>query len=253
MSVITRKKVPKNGFDKQENLQAIVFASDFVDDLKPADQVLPSILLPIANCPLLEYTLETLVRSKVEQVFLYCSSHLDILKEYLDSLKNKYQDINIVPIISDGCRSLGDALRDIDTKGFIRDDFILIRGTAFGNVDLSQLMDSHKAHKEKDKNTVMTMILRNLGNMKDSTLKNECSLVVSNSITKKILMYKKVVPKEDKIELDLQWFLEHNKVSIDTSHLDTRIYICSQAVLPLFADNFDFQVRKLIMVKIKFP
>ncbi|XP_058797716.1 translation initiation factor eIF-2B subunit epsilon [Phymastichus coffea] len=244
MSAITRKKVLKNGFDKQESLQAIVFASDFIDDLKPVDQVYPSILLPVVTCPLLEFTLDTLIRSKVEQIFLYCSSHLEILKTYLDSLKNVYKNINIVPIISDGCQSLGDALRDIDTKGFIRNDFILIRGTAFGNLDLSQLMDLHKARREKDKTTVMTMILRNLGNMKDSILKKECNLVVSNSPTKKILMYKKNVPNEDKIELELQWFLEHNKVSIDTSHLDTRIYMCSQAVLPLFADNFDFQTME---------
>ncbi|OXU23340.1 hypothetical protein TSAR_014881 [Trichomalopsis sarcophagae] len=245
MSINSKKEAKNSSYGNQESLQAIVFADDFIHELKPSEAVYPSILLPIVTAPLFDYLLETLVRSRVQQVFLYCSSHVEKLKEFID-LKKHFQDENLIitPIFSDGCRSLGDALRDIDTKGCIRGDFILIRGTAFANVDLRTLMDLHKLRKEKDKNTAMTMILRNLGNIKDSALKSESSLVVSNANTRKLLHYKKFAQNEKKIDLELQWFLEHDKIHIDTALFDTRIYMCSQSVLPLFADNFDFQTME---------
>ncbi|KAJ8682047.1 hypothetical protein QAD02_017839 [Eretmocerus hayati] len=241
-----KKDASKTGYGKPETLQAVVFADDYMYDLKPAQRVCPGILLPVLTCPLLDYVLETLIRSKVQQVFLYCSSHVEKLKAYVQS-SSKYlldQQLVLTPIFSDGCRSLGDAMRDIDTKGCIRGDFILIRGTAFTNVDLKSLMDVHRLKKEKDKNTAMTMLFRDMGSVRDSALKNESSILVSNAQTKKILYYKKFVPHEKKIELELQWFLEQDRVNIDTALFDTRIYLCSQSVLPLFADNFDFQTME---------
>ena len=104
------------------------------------------------------------------------------------------------------CRSLGDALRDIDTKGCVRGDFILIRGTSFANIDLQDFMDLYRARKEKDKNTAMTMIFRDFGNLKDSTLKNETSLVVSNANTRKLLHYKKINSNQKNVILSFSDF-----------------------------------------------
>ena len=244
MSKNSKKELSNSAYGKQETLQAIVFADDFIHNLEPVERIFPDILLPVVNCPLLDYLFETLVRSKVQQVFLYCSNHVDQLREFLDSLSSyQYNNMVITPIVSDGCRSLGDALRDIDTKGCIRGDFILIRGTSFASIDLQNFMDLHRVRKEKDKNTAMTMIFRDFGNVKNSALKNETSFVVSNANTRKLLYYKKMNADQKKIDFELQWFLEQDRVSIDSALFDTRIYLCSQSVLPLFADNFDFQVR----------
>jgi translation initiation factor eIF-2B subunit epsilon len=253
MSINVKKELPNNRYGKQESLQAIVFADEFVHDLKPSEQVYPSVLLPVVTLPLLDYLLETLIRSRVQQVFLYCSSYVEKLKEFITSLKN-FQDKNIIitPLISDGCRSLGDALRDIDTKGCIRDDFILIRGTAFTNIDLRVIMDLHRIRKEKDKNVALTILFRNLGNIKNSALKNESTLVISTANSRRLLFYKRLIADEKKIKLELQWFLDHDKVHINTAFLDTRIYFCSPSVLPLFADNFDFQVKLLIVFLIMY-
>lgn len=232
------------GYSKQEILQAIIFADEFMHDLKPVQEIYPTTLLPVVTCPLLHYLLETVVRSGVQQVFLYCSSHIGKLKEFIHSLEH-FQENNVIltPLFSDGCRSLGDALRDIYNKGCIRGDFILIRGTAFANIHLGVFMNLHKARKEKDKNTALTMIFRNLGSTRDSALKNESSLVVSNTNTRRLLYYKRFDPGEKKVELARKWFLINDKISIDTALFDTRIYLCSQSALSLFADNFDFQVK----------
>lgn len=237
-----KKEASSNSnFGKQDTLQAIVLADDFDYDLKPATKICPSIMVPVISAPLFDYMLETLERSKVQQVFVYCSSHIDKIKSYLESVKLQKRNLTITPIINDGCRSLGDALRDLDTKGIIRGDFILLRGTAFTNVNLKNLMDLHKAKKQKDKNTALTMILKDLGSVKDSVFKNESSFIVYNTNTKKLLSHKKFL-YEKQIELESEWFTS-GKTSIRSALLDTRIYICSQSLLPLFADNFDFQVR----------
>lgn len=40
-------------------------------------------LLPLANTPLIDYTLEFLASAGVEQVFIYCGAHTDQLEEYI--------------------------------------------------------------------------------------------------------------------------------------------------------------------------
>ncbi|XP_018395549.1 PREDICTED: translation initiation factor eIF-2B subunit epsilon [Cyphomyrmex costatus] len=224
---------------KKDVLQAVILADDFTTRLNPAQNIFPSILMPVINIPLLDYMIETLIKSKIQEVFLYCSSHVDLLKKYMK--ERVYKDITISLIISDGCRSLGDALRDIDTKGWIRGYFILIRGNTFTNTDLKTLFNVHRVRAEKDKGATMTMVLRNFGSMKDSYLNEEASLIVSDKSSNKILYYTKLKNSEKKVKLELNWFLDHNEVEINSCYLDTHIYLCSPSVLPLFADNFDFQ------------
>ncbi|KAG7205153.1 hypothetical protein KM043_005520 [Ampulex compressa] len=141
-------------------------------------------------------------------------------------------------------RCLGDALRDIDTKGWIRGYFILIRGDAFINADLKSALDMHYTKAQKDKGATMTMVLRNIGSTKEFLLKEEASLVVSDKTNKKILYYSKLRQHEKKIKLELNWFLDHSEIEISTCFLDTHVYLCSPSVLPLFADNFDFQTME---------
>ncbi|XP_029158181.1 translation initiation factor eIF-2B subunit epsilon-like [Nylanderia fulva] len=224
---------------KKDVLQAVILADDFTTSLSPSQNIFPSILIPVINVPLFDYMIETLIKSRIQEVFLYCSSHVDLLKKYVKEMDYKGTTISL--IISDGCSSLGDALRDIDTKGWIRGYFILIRGNTFVNTDLKTLLNAHCLKVEKDKGAAMTMVLRNFGSTKDSYMNEETSLVVSDKSSNKILYYTKLKNKEKKIKLELNWFLDHNEIELNTCYLDTHIYLCSPSVLPLFADNFDFQ------------
>jgi len=40
-------------------------------------------LIPVVNTPLLDYTLECLALSSVQEVILFCSSHADLIKEHI--------------------------------------------------------------------------------------------------------------------------------------------------------------------------
>lgn len=227
---------------KQEVLQAVVLGSDFTTNLTPMQDFFPTILTPVANVHLFDYLIETLIRYGVQEVFIYCSDHIDAIKNYVSS-KNTENIITISLIISDGCRSIGDALRDIDTKGWIRGDFILIRGDAFINANLTNLMAKHRGRRERDKGAAMTLIFRDIGSTNKSILDKDTCLLVANKQSKKMLFYKKLKTNEKKIDFELEWFLDHDQVEINSGFIDTHVYICSPSVLPLFTDNFDFQVN----------
>ncbi|KAK0162777.1 hypothetical protein PV327_006523 [Microctonus hyperodae] len=228
---------------KQEVLQAVVLGSDFTSNLTPMQDFYPTILTPVANAHLFDYLIETLIRYGVQEVFIYCSDHIDDIKKYISS-KNTEDIITISLIISDGCQSIGDALRDIDTKGWIRGDFILIRGDAFINANLTKLMANHRGRRERDKGAAMTLIFRDIGSTKKSILDKDTCLLVANKQTKKMLFYKKLKTNEPRIEFELEWFLNHDQVEINSGFIDTHVYICSPSVLPLFSDNFDFQTME---------
>lgn len=63
----------------KDALQAVVLTDDFTTALTPVQDVFPSMLLPVLNVPLLDYLIETLKISRVEELFLYCSSHIDLI------------------------------------------------------------------------------------------------------------------------------------------------------------------------------
>ncbi|XP_003690567.2 translation initiation factor eIF-2B subunit epsilon [Apis florea] len=227
---------------KKEIIQAVVLADDFLTNLTPVQNIFPRILMPIIDIPLLDYLVETLIKSRVQELFLYCSKYVDLIKKYI-KYKN-WSKISISLIVSDVCTSLGDALRDIDTKGSIRSNFILIRGDAFINANLTNLLINHCTKLKEDKGATMTMVLRNIGCINQSFLKQETCLIVSDKNSKKILHYNKLRNDEKKVKLELNWFLNHSEIEINTCFLDTHVYLCSPSVLPLFSDNFDFQTME---------
>ncbi|XP_046607461.1 translation initiation factor eIF-2B subunit epsilon [Neodiprion virginianus] len=228
---------------KEEVRQAVVLADDFSTNLHPMQTLYPSALMPVFHIPLLEYLTETLVRNDIQELFLYCSNHVESLRSYVQS-QNYKGLINVHLIVSDGCRSLGDALRDIDSKGIIRGDFILIRGDAFTNANLKRLLDWHRFKSKQDKGAAMTLIFRDLGSNNFPAKENKTCLIAADNSNNKVLFHQKLSEKDRKVKLELQLFLDHDCVRIHSGLLETHIYLCSASVLPLFSDNFDFQTME---------
>jgi translation initiation factor eIF-2B subunit epsilon len=69
--------------NREEPLQAVVFADSFETRFNPFTLERPRCLLPLANTPLIEYTLEFLAGAGVEEVILYCGNHTDAVEAYL--------------------------------------------------------------------------------------------------------------------------------------------------------------------------
>jgi translation initiation factor eIF-2B subunit epsilon len=52
--------------------------------------------------------------------------------------------MTITVMVSETCRSLGDAMRDLDTKAVIRSDFILVSGQMVANLNFLPILEHHR-------------------------------------------------------------------------------------------------------------
>ncbi|ENN80818.1 hypothetical protein YQE_02767, partial [Dendroctonus ponderosae] len=146
-------------------------------------------------------------------------------------------------IVSESCRSFGDCLRDLDAKGHIRGDFILLEPGVVSNISLLPLLKRHSAQCKADKGTAMTLVFQECGSGHKS-LSPEDEVCVALSQKNRVLFHKKTKRSNDKrVDIPLEIFLENPVVSIRHDIRDTHITICSSSVLPLFIDNFDFQTK----------
>eukprot|EP00955_Chlamydomonas_euryale_P097408 365072-Chlamydomonas_euryale.AAC.26 len=57
----------------------------FVQRFLPVTLEKPKALLPLVNVPMIEYTLHWLASNGVEEAYVFCSSHADQIKAYLDA------------------------------------------------------------------------------------------------------------------------------------------------------------------------
>ena len=134
MQIMNKKERGKGGSEKwgsgEDVSQAVVIADSFNFRFLPISAEKPRALLPLVNRPLIDYTVEFLAVSGVEEIFVYCCAHSDQLKEHLaQSRWNKPgSPVRLHTIIAEDCPSVGDALRDIDSQALIRSDFVLVSG-----------------------------------------------------------------------------------------------------------------------------
>jgi len=152
----------KSDFKQQDFLQAVIIADSYNYRYAPLTNYRPRALLPLVNSTLLEFTLQCLHHSDsgVKEAIVYCSSHADQIKKYLDN--NHWSDgsmrMKITPIVSEGCISVGDALRDLDSKGILKSDFVLVYGDLVSNVGLKSIVEKHKLRRQQSKGLAMTMV-----------------------------------------------------------------------------------------------
>lgn len=154
------KKSNEDEMKREQKLQAILLADSFSKSFRPITLESPKVLLPLMNIPMLEYTIEFLAQNGVEELFVFCVWHAEMLQAYIK--QSKWPDLIAVHCISSTtCSSAGDALRELDSMGVIRSDpFILISGDVISNMNLESAIKFHKEKKKEDSNTVMTLVMK---------------------------------------------------------------------------------------------
>ncbi|XP_008192840.1 translation initiation factor eIF2B subunit epsilon isoform X2 [Tribolium castaneum] len=232
---------------KDDIIQAVVVADTFGDEFLPLSSDIPLALFPLINRPLIDYTLEFLSLGGIEETFLFCCSHTDAIKAHINqSVKDKAgwsltMKVNV--IVSESCHSFGDCLRDLDRKGILRGNFVLLEPGTLSNIKLLPIVKKHNEVANKDKGAAMTVIYQEAGiGQMGRDLNEEVVVAVNNN--NRVLFHRKLGQSRDrKIEFPLEIFLENSNVSLHHNLKDTHIAICSPSVLPLFSDNFDFQSK----------
>jgi translation initiation factor eIF-2B subunit epsilon len=243
---VNKDKSKKSGkkWGSEDIIQAVVIADSFNFRFLPLTTEKPRALLPLVNRPLIDYTVEFLAVSGVQEIFVYCCSHADVIKSHFASSRwtKPSSPIKLHTIISEDCPSVGDALRDIDSQGLVKSDFVLVSGDLVSNMELLEVIQKHKKLREADKMVVMTNVYKRAQPHHRTRSQEDDIFIVTDSKSNRILYCEKP-NKAKKITIPTIIFEDNNEVDINYNILDCHISICSPTVPQLFADNFDYQTR----------
>eukprot|EP00741_Cyanophora_paradoxa_P019103 tig00021122_g18445.t1 len=240
---------------REDVLQAVLLADSFNRRFRPITFERPKTLLPLVNVAMIDYTLEFLAASGVQEIFIFCCAFPKLVEEHVRASKWMSSKLPGAPavqiVVAEGCESIGDALREIDGKSLIRGDFVLVFGDVITNLNVAKVVAEHKARREKDKSNIMTMILKKLPATSGARSAGEDDVCVTLvPATNRVLRYEllsdvdeeeegKGPPRHVKVGADV--LREFTDVALRTDLVDSHIYVCSPEVLVNFQDNFDYQ------------
>ncbi|KDQ18101.1 hypothetical protein BOTBODRAFT_52900 [Botryobasidium botryosum FD-172 SS1] len=238
--------------DDDEVLQAVILADSFNSRFSPFTADKPRCLLPLCNAPLLDWTFESLASSGVQEVFVFCCSHSELIKEVISKSKwaKSTSGLSITPIVSPEARSVGDALRDLDAKQIITSDFILITGDVVSNLRIDEIVREHKERKKSaDKEAIMTIVMREAAVRDRPRPGTDASIWLLDSNTSRCLGYEYVKAGTSTFKLDREIITQHVDLDVRIDLVDCSIDICAVDVPALFSENFDYQDIRTDFVK----
>jgi translation initiation factor eIF-2B subunit epsilon len=109
---------------------------------------------------MLDYTIEWLASTGVEELFVFCVHHAKQVQEYVSS-STWTSVIKVMCVVESSILNAGDALRELDKRGLIRSDpFIMVSGDVVTNVDVRGALAEHKRRKKRDPSAIMTLLLK---------------------------------------------------------------------------------------------
>ena len=178
-------KSKQQDFKQEDVLQAVLIADGFSSSsasFGPLTVDSPPSLLPLASsrASLLDYALRLLVASGVRDLFVVSTvafaaavkTRVDaaVASEWFSSSSSSSSGddgdesrCRVTQVIADGAASVGDALREIDKTGAVKNDFILMTGDVVSNANLADIVKQHKERKAVDKQMAMTVVCRLAG------------------------------------------------------------------------------------------
>jgi translation initiation factor eIF-2B subunit epsilon len=210
-------------------------------------------LLPLANIPVIEYTLEFLASNGVQDVFIYCGAHSEDIERYIHESSRWSPGSAITPFASlefirvNDANSIGDFLRDLDKRSLITGDFILVHGDLVANIQLDAALAKHRARREANRDACMTVVLRSVGEQPHRAAKARgiTPVFVVEPTTGRCLQYEETHPlqSEHYVNLDPAVF-SHGEFEVRTDLVDCGIDICTPDVLALWSESFDYELPR---------
>ncbi|KAG7831387.1 hypothetical protein KL920_000907 [Ogataea angusta] len=240
---------------EEQKIQAIVLTDSFQTRFMPLTAIRPRCLLPLANVPLIEYTLEFLAQANVSEVYLMCCSHADQVQQYIDDSKWVHPSspfTKIQTIMSLESRSVGDAMRDVDSRGLITGDFVLVSGDVVTNLDLSKVLATHKQRKAADRDYIATMVLKQASELHRARSHIEPACFILEKGTDKCLYYQDIPPvngQKTSVNIDPEILQDVAEFDIRNDLIDCHVDICTPQVPTIFQENFDYQALRSDFVK----
>jgi len=201
----------------------------------------------------IQYSLEWLLIEQFDEIFICClpdnvQQMRNLVKQFIRT-ENVPSTMTIQVHSSENNRSTGDCLRDLDAKALIKTDFVIMDVGCCGNLPLAELLNNHKQLKKRDKNAVLTSVVRHLFAKNPAEI-GEFPIYVTDPDSGLLLHYiagrvtenrdeKLPVKTSRSVEIPSNIFLERNSVKIHTNLCSTNLSIYSANVPVLYAELFD--------------
>jgi translation initiation factor eIF-2B subunit epsilon len=197
--------------------------------------------MSLVNVPPLAYAIEFLSSAGVQEIFVFATAHAEQIQQFVrNSIWKDAPNLSIQVVVGRDCISAGDALREIEVRQLIKDDFVLINADVISNMKLDDVLAAHKARRAKDKNAILTMVLKEVAPQHRSLSLEDDLVVAVDASTDQLLHYDNDFASRD-VQLDTAAFANHRSIELRHDLIDTRIDICARELLHYFTDNFDYQ------------
>jgi translation initiation factor eIF-2B subunit epsilon len=243
--------------EKDDALQAVVLADTFETRFSPFTPNRPRCLLPLVNTPLIEYTLEFLASSGVQEVLLHAGSHSDQVEAYIraskwSSASSPFKELVFVKCVAS---SIGDVMRELDQNQDYRltGDFLVISGDVVSNFPIEAALKAHKARRLKHRNAIMTMLLCEKTPRDRIMAGLNFPAFIIDSTKDRCLHYEEVDHRHTthmRVDRDMVTeMLAEPEIDIRQDLIDCRIDICTEDVLSSWSDNFDHQMPRKDFLK----
>jgi len=103
-------------------MKAVILAAGEGRRLRPFTETMPKVMLPVANKPVLEYVVDAVKNSGIDEIIIVVGYRKEVIMEYF---KN-YEDVDIKYVVQD--KQLGTAHALLQAKKHIKDSFIVLSG-----------------------------------------------------------------------------------------------------------------------------
>lgn len=180
-----------------------------------------------------------------------CCSHAAKVEAYIKESRwsKAGAPFSITTIALPDTMSVGEVLRDLDGRGIMRGDFVLVSGDVVGNIDFQKVLAAHNERKKTDKNAIMTMVLREASPLHRTRPRTRPGVFVLDNATGRCLRYADPGMGDDKLAVDAELFGEFDEVAFRNDLIDCRLDICTIDVPALFTENFDYNQLRSDFVK----
>jgi UDP-N-acetylglucosamine diphosphorylase / glucose-1-phosphate thymidylyltransferase / UDP-N-acetylgalactosamine diphosphorylase / glucosamine-1-phosphate N-acetyltransferase / galactosamine-1-phosphate N-acetyltransferase len=103
-------------------MKAVILAAGEGRRLRPFTETMPKVMLPIANKPVLEYVLDAVKNSGIEEIIVVVGYKKEIIMEHF----KEYAGAKITYVVQD--KQLGTAHAVLQAKKYIKDTFLVLSG-----------------------------------------------------------------------------------------------------------------------------
>lgn len=123
-------------------------------------------------------------------------------------------------------------------------DFLLVSGDVVSNISMGPVLAEHRARREKNRNAIMTMVLREAGSEHRTKSTGRRPVFVIDPEADRCVHYEEMNHREKNdryVRLTPEMLTTHNQLEIREDLIDCYVDICTPEVLSLWSDNFDYQ------------